>query len=232
MNCAEALAACFFICGHEDWAHEILAHFSYGEPFLEINAQLLQRYAACENEDEIRKAEANWLTKLEREYSESRVESNGSNADDIWKGGNVNRRPVTDSDEEDDSDVECDQDADSENGGVKLGGDQLNLLDEDEDDAEEMADLRRRVLASKPFSNPNQSKGDKPSLEKISRPPKPVDSDSESGSDIEDNAAFDDIIDATPVTDRIGIEAKQRLRQKQPSSAVFSRSSVDAPKKW
>jgi len=234
LNCVEALAACFFICGHEDWAHEVLAHFSYGEPFLEINAQLLKRYAACANEEEIKKAEEVWLAKIEREYSESRVEGNGAGPEDAWKGGNTNRRPVIDSDEEDEDDSdapESNDDDDWDDGGVKLGDDAMAIPEEDEDDdEEEMAELRRRVLASKPFSNP--SKDDKPPLEKIARTvPVIVDSDSEPGSDFEDNDAFDQIIDATPATDRTSIKAKERTRNDPGNRAVFSRAVVGAPKK-
>ena len=230
LNCAEALAACFFICGHEDWAHEVLAHFSYGEPFLEINAQLLKRYAACANEEEIKKAEEIWLAKIEREYSESRVEDVGAAGKDEWKGGNMNRRPVVDSDdEEDDSETPKSDDEDGEDGGVEIG-DPLALSDE-EDDEEEMAELRRRVLASKPFSNPSTE--DKKRPERIARTVSvPVDSDSESGSDIGNNDVFDSIIDATPVTDRTGINSRQKLRRQEEASAVFSRSVVNAPKKW
>ncbi len=231
LNCAEALAACFFICGHEDWAHEVLAHFSYGEPFLEINAQLLKRYAACANEEEIKKAEEVWLAKIEREYSESRVEDGGIGSEDAWKGGNMNRRPVVDSDyeDDDDSDAPKSNDEDGEDGGVEVS-DPLALSDE-EDDEEEMAELRRRVLASKPFSNPSTE--DKKALEKIARTvPVLTDSDAESGSDLGDNDAFDNIINATPVTDRTGINAKQKLRKQAEASAIFSRSVVDAPKKW
>lgn len=233
LNCAEALAACFFICGHEDWAHEVLAHFSYGEPFLEINAQLLKRYAACSNAEEVKKAEEVWLAKIEREYSESRLEADSAGKEDAWKGGNINRRPVIDSDDEDDEDSDAPRSSDEEDGedgGVELSGDPLAISDE-ENDEEEMADLRRRVLASKPFSNPSTE--DKKPPEKISRTVTiPEDSDSESGSDLGDNRAFDNIIDATPVTDRTGIKAKERLRRDQEASAVFSRSVVDAPKKW
>ena len=230
LNCAEALAACFFICGHEDWAHEVLAHFSYGEPFLEINAQLLKRYAACANEEEMKKAEEIWLAKIEREYSESRVEDVGAGGKDEWEGGNMNRRPVVDSDdEEDDSDAPKSDDEDGEDGGVEIG-DPLAMSDE-EDDEEEMAELRRRVLASKPFSNPNTE--DRKPPEKIARMVSvPVDSDSESGSDMGNNDVFDSIIDATPVTDRTGINNKQKLRKQEEASAVFSRSVVNAPKKW
>ncbi|KAL9633771.1 MAG: hypothetical protein Q9164_004501 [Protoblastenia rupestris] len=233
LNCVEALAACFYICGHEDWAHEVVAHFSYGEPFLEINAQLLKRYAACTNEEEMKKAEEVWLAKIEREYSKSRLESNGFGQEDVWKGGNVNRRPVVDSDSEDEDDSDArrsNEDSDGENGGINLPKDAMDLPD-DEDDEEEMADLRRRVLASKPFSNP--SKDDKPPPQRIQqRSRKLVDSDSESGSDIGDDDAFDNIIDATPVTDRTGIKAQERIRQNQAASAVFSRSVADPPQKW
>lgn len=236
LNCAEALAAAFFICGHEDWAHEVLTHFSYGEPFLEINAQILKRYAACTSEEEVKKAEEVWLAKIEKEYKDSR-EGDGEGADDDpWSGGNMNRRPVIDSDDESgDSDGSGSENTaeDGEDGGVGVGDDPI-ALSSDSDDEEEMAALRARVLASKPFSNP-KSNDAKVQPEKIARPnppPPPEDSDSESGTDYGDNDAFDNIIDATPVTDRTGIQAKQRSRNEPNPSAVFSRSVVNAPRRW
>ena len=218
LNCVEALAACFFICGHEDWAHEVLQHFSYGEPFLEINSQLLKRYAACTSEEEVKKVEEVWLAKIEREYSESRAKGDDPSNEDAWKGGNMNRRPAIDSDDEneDDSDMQREQNSDSDDEDQDDGvGVDRDLLDdsEDADDEEEMAELRRRVLQARPFSNPLHT-DDKPSLEKVTRPEKlPEESDVGSGSDIEgDDSAFDNIINATPVTDRTGIRAKQRLK--------------------
>ena len=239
LNCVEALAACFFICGHEDWAHEVLVHFSYGEPFLEINAQLLKRYAACADEDEIRKAEETWLAKIEREYAESRVEGVGAGKEDVWKGGNTNHRPIVDSDSDDgeNGSNSGNEDSDGEDdagGGVIIDKDPL-ISSDDEDDEEEMAELRRRVLQSKPFTHKDSSADQKPPLERISRPASslPIDSDAESRSDGEDNTAFDNIIDATPVTDRTGIIAKQgRNHLEKAGSVVFSRSVVGAPKKW
>ena len=236
LNCAEALAACFFICGHEDWAHEVLKHFSYGEPFLEINSQLLKRYTACISEEEVKKAEDVWLQKIEREYSESRTKGEGNPNDDMWLVGNTNRQPVIDSDDEDedgdDSDAAGSEDDEDTNGGVGVDRDPMNLPEES-DDEEEMAELRRRVLQSKPFTSPTSDAKQQP--EKIARPePLPVDSDAELGSDIEafdNNEAFDNIINATPITDRTGIQAKQRLKQTDPS-VVFSRTVVNAPKKW
>ena len=214
LNCVEALAACFFICGHEDWAHEVVAHFSYGEPFLEINSQLLKRYAACQNEEEIKKAEENWLSKIEREYSENRLLASGASGD-AWEGGNTNVRTPPDTDDEDDSE-EGSQGSGAENGGIDLNENSLDMPEE-EDDEEEMAELRRKVLASKPFMNPLDD--EKPKPERILRPQQQgQDSASDhsgSGSEGEDDDAFDNIIDATPVTDRTGISAKQRMRPQQ-----------------
>ena len=239
LNCVEALAACFVICGHEDWAHEVVRHFSYGEPFLEINAQILKRYAACTSEEEIKKAEEVWLAKIEREYSESRAAGDATGNEDAWKGGNMNRRPVVDSedDEGDDSDEnghrDSDLDDDDQDGGVEVDKDLLEDSNES-DDAEEMAELRRRVLQSRPFANP-KSKDEKPLPERIARPKELlVDSDAESGSDIGgDDSAFDNIINATPVTDRTGIQAKERLKGRGDDhvSAVFSRTVIAAPQK-
>ena len=236
LNCAEALAATFFICGHEDWARDVLTHFSYGEPFLEINSQLLKRYAACANAEEVKRAEEAWLEKIEREYATNRTTGEENGNEDAWSGGNVNRRPPVPSDDEDDSedaeaknnksDGEGDNyDEDADEGGVaidyKLLG--ISAASASDNDEEEMADLRRRVLQAKPFSNPTADNDAKPQPTRISRPQprRPVEPDSESGSgsdggeeEKEDNSTFDDIMNATPVTDRLGIAAKQRLKGK------------------
>lgn len=229
LNCVEALAACFYICGHSDWATEVLKHFSYREPFLEINSQLLKRYAACSTEEEVQKAEEVWLEKIEREYSEKRADRESGATDDVWKGGNMNGREILDSDDEE---VEKDGEEEDQDGDdLDVNKDPLELSEES-DDEEEMAELRRKVLASKPFSNPSDT-GQKPQPEKVqSSEPLKEDSDAESGSDDEDDGEFDKIINATPVTDRTGILAKERLKSRGDVSATFSRSVVSAPKKW
>ena len=65
LNCVEALAACFAICGRLEWAEEILSTFSYGQSFLDINEEVLERYAACKDEEEVKKAEEEWLAKID-----------------------------------------------------------------------------------------------------------------------------------------------------------------------
>ena len=266
LNCVEALAATFFICGHRDWAEEVLSTFSYGQAFLDINETVLKRYANCKDEEGVKKAEEEWLEKIENEWRGNREERD-ANGDDAWRGGNLNRRQL-DVEEDEDGDNEGEgsgeeEDSDASSmGGIQLGGprpgEQATADGEEgdadegddpfalppEDDEEEMAELRRRVLASKPFSNPSKSESDRKAPERIQRPsepskpaPLPEDSDAESGSDIDggNDDEFDNIMNAAPVTDRTGITAAQRKRAMEKEgklSATFSRAVVTAPSKW
>ena len=228
LNCVEALAACFCICGHEDWAKEVLRHFRYGDAFLDINSQLLKRYAACSTEEDIKKTEQEWLTKIEREYAENRA--GAGNPEDMWTVGNTNRRGRT-SDSDDDENG-----SDSNNGGES--GDNKEeeeeeeeadkdpyAISDDSEDEEQMAEIRRKILSSKSFQNPTAS--DKPQPQKVSverAQPEPAGSDAESGSSDSEDDAFDNIINATPMTDRTGIIAMQQRRGKEALSASVTRT--------
>ncbi|KAM3417797.1 18S rRNA aminocarboxypropyltransferase [Cercospora zeina] len=267
LNCVEALAATFAICGHLDWAEQILSTFSYGQSFLDINEEVLQRYAEAKDEEGVKKAEEEWLAKIENEWREDR-EDRENNKEDAWRGGNMNRRQriaeddANDGSQEDSGDEDEDSDT-SSLGGIQLGGpkpgEKVQVhgntdgtdgeegrdphdLPPSDDDEEEMAELRRRVLASKPFSNPLKPSATeeekKLEPERIQRPCEtnkldlPEDSDAESGSDIggEDDE-FDNIMNAAPVTDRAGITAAQRKRAMEKEgklSATFSRAVLDA----
>ncbi|KAK3066871.1 ribosome biogenesis protein tsr3 [Teratosphaeriaceae sp. CCFEE 6253] len=275
LNCVEALAACFAICGRGEWAEEILSTFSYGRAFLDINEAVLKRYAASGDEEGIKKAEEAWLAKIENEWRDDREERE-EKKDDAWRGGNLNRRQidVDDDDEEGHGSGEEDTDSDASSlGGIQLGGpkpgadpshsdEEAEGEDDDpfalppSDDEEEMAYLRSRVLASKPFQNhapksPVLSSDNLPP-DRIPRPssdarakdpvahndpavPAAADSDAESGSDVggEDDE-FDGIMTAAPVTDRVGIAAAQRRRRMEREGrlgATFSRNVVGAPRK-
>ncbi|EKJ78656.1 hypothetical protein NXS19_010225 [Fusarium pseudograminearum] len=254
LNCVEALAAAFYICGHPDWAEQILAPFSYGPSFLQINSTLLKRYAACADEAEMKKTEEEWMEQLEREYAESREEGN----DDMWTSGNTNRRRMESSDDDDDEDDDEDEDdSDEEEGsvdGIYLGKKPSKAnpeedeeekdryaISDDSDDEDTMAEIRRKVLASKTFANPNEQEDKKPAT--IPNPhqqqqqfkPNPSvqpDSDNErSGSD-DDDDEFDNIIEATPVTDRIGLAKLEKERsQATRTTRTFSTNAVGAPYK-
>ena len=234
LNCVEALAACFFICGHEDWAENVVQHFSYGKPFLEINAQLLKRYAACNTEEDVKKAEETWLSKLEREYSSSRTEQTAGTTQDPWEGGNLNHREAVESEEEDEADSEFSDEQSSDHGVT------LDLPEDDEDDAEEMAEIRRKILASRPFAEPNPRESlldhngtgkEQTGGRHVTVKPSVHDSDAESGSDAGDYDDFDYIANATPVTDRTGIAARERQKKLESASASFQRTFVAAPRK-
>lgn len=232
----------------------MLTHFNYGQPFLEINAAVLKRYAACKNEAEVKQAEEKWLAKIEKEYANNRGGPGGEGAD-AWKGGNLNFKPeANDEDEDEDEEGEEEDDgADEESGGLTLPNPLAPLLpdpsdgeeDEDEEEEEErMAEIRRRVLASKPFTNPTPSASDsQPAhIKIISRPVAasspayyyPSEDSSQTDDDDEgegegegeeggedDNELFDRIIDARPPTDRTGIN--KLLARKQDGSFVRAR---------
>jgi pre-rRNA-processing protein TSR3 len=257
LNCVEALAAAFAICGHLDWAAQVLAPFSYGAAFLEINASLFKKYAACEDEAGVKQAEKDWMERLDREYAESREEGDSN---DLWAGGNVNRRLVAESDEDEDDDEEASEDDEDEEeekesdqesiDGIYLGSkpppkaqaDQPKGKDryalpsdseeEDNDDAE-MEAIRRKILASKPFSNPEPEEKkplEIPRPEQKYKPDSDAEPDSDNGSD---NEAFDNIIDATPVTDRIGLAKLEKERSRiTTTSRTFSSGGASAPNRW
>ena len=266
LNCVEALAASFYICGHPDWAEQVLLPFNYGESFLAINSKLLKKYAACEDEESIKRTEKEWLERLEREHAESRENEDD---DDLWKGGNVNRRGIVDSDSEEDEDEDEEDDDDGEGGdnetvdGIYLGKkparwpkpgedttrdsegqpkkkDAFDITD-DEDDEAEMEEIRRKILASKPFAESDDI--DKKPKPQAIPPPLPQkykvdldmqpDSDNENYSDIGDNDDFDNIIDATPLTDRTGLAKLDKDRAKAAiTTRTFTSGSVAAPRRW
>lgn len=233
LNCVEALAACFYICGHPEWAKEVLKNFRYGEAFLEINSELLDRYAACQTEEDVKRTEEEWLVKIEQEYEDSRVEG----ADDIWTVGNTNRHPANqesgDEDEDDDDDDKSgEDDSEAEEESEDEEDKDPFAISDDSEDEEQMAEIRRKILESKSFQNPSASDRDQP--EKIARPEQPVyvDSDAESGSAGSEDEDFDHIINATTVTDRTGIKEIQQRRGKETVSASFSRTEISAPKRW
>lgn len=293
LNCVEALAACFMICGKTEWAEQVLGHFSYGEQFLKINRALFRRYALARDEAHIKRIEERWLKRLEREYADSRRKPTDENGDgtetgevDDWAGGNVNRRD----DPEDFSDfsLTSSEDEEGEGGEKKAGRDEddeedevdmqtlqrgVPLLpptdsDDDAQEAAEMAEIRKKILASKPFQDPGLSNSSSTNnneppaptnihaahlkttnaLASTSEPPDPgpnnnhahEDSDAESGSNTaaDDYDDFDAIVDATPVTDRSGITAKERAKKLERTAgatshtARFVRVEVGAPKRW
>ncbi|SPO01357.1 related to RLI and DUF367 domain protein [Cephalotrichum gorgonifer] len=246
LNCAEALAAAMCICGKEEWARKILEPFSYGESFMEINGSLLKKYATSENEEGVKRVQEEWMERLEKEYSASREDG-----DDIWGGGNVNHRgiaPDSDDSDEEEGSGESEGDDDSIDGiflgekpqkAAKEGGlgelekDRYALSD-DSDSEDAMAEIRRKVLASKTFTNLDSDQTDRKKPETVARPQHPQnDSDIESvekegdeGSDDDDE--FDKLIEATPNTDRLGLAKLKKERERAASGRAVTIDATGA----
>jgi pre-rRNA-processing protein TSR3 len=53
LNTAEATVAALYILGEKEQARRIASYFSYGEAFLELNQEPLERYAECETSEEV-----------------------------------------------------------------------------------------------------------------------------------------------------------------------------------
>ena len=100
-----------------------------------------------------------------------------------------------------------------------------------------MAELRKKVLRSKPFANLSspQTCNDfglsKSAVSERSGQHLEEDSDQLSDSELGDNVEFDNIFNATPVFDRSGIASKQKANALDRSTASFSRTQLIAPKR-
>ncbi|RVD80857.1 uncharacterized protein DFL_008744 [Arthrobotrys flagrans] len=229
LNCAEALAACFYITGHPDWAEDIMLPFSWGHAFIEINQDLLEKYAACGDADEVKAAETEWLNQLEECYK-NKKEGGGDGEEDVWAAGNQNRRyslPPSESEEEDEE-GEGDDDHKINPPISKQRNYDLPPSDDDEDDMEE---IRQKILSSKPFANPTSEQ--KPSNNGQDRPPEILQGDSDNEEDSEKDSDEEGIYDAGPIAkpqDANIRPARRKQRQgKKGFTASFSMAELAAP---
>jgi pre-rRNA-processing protein TSR3 len=84
LNCAEALAAALYICGFDAQADALMATFGWGPQFLEINREVIARYAACADSQAVVAAQHAYLAEQERERDDRWRESH---ADGVPYGG-------------------------------------------------------------------------------------------------------------------------------------------------
>ena len=61
LNTAEATVAALYILGEKEQALRIASYFSYGETFLELNHEPLERYSACETSEEVVAVQEDYL---------------------------------------------------------------------------------------------------------------------------------------------------------------------------
>lgn len=78
LSCAEAMAACLYVCNHREAAVALLEPFSWGPEFLKLNAELLELYAASSSPEEVTIRQDEWLK--EQQAEQPRLEANPENA--------------------------------------------------------------------------------------------------------------------------------------------------------
>ncbi|EDQ93050.1 uncharacterized protein MONBRDRAFT_13793 [Monosiga brevicollis MX1] len=64
LSCVEAFAACCYILGLQEMAVELLAKFKWGHSFLDLNVELLDKYAACQSSEEMLECQAQHMQQL------------------------------------------------------------------------------------------------------------------------------------------------------------------------
>eukprot|EP00611_Tribonema_gayanum_P013507 TRINITY_DN2448_c1_g1_i5.p1 TRINITY_DN2448_c1_g1~~TRINITY_DN2448_c1_g1_i5.p1 ORF type:complete len:233 (-),score=40.72 TRINITY_DN2448_c1_g1_i5:50-748(-) len=72
LTCAEALAATLVIVGLREQGALVMDQFGWGPEFLKINADVLERYAACSSGAEVITAQAAYLAQCEAEAAARR----------------------------------------------------------------------------------------------------------------------------------------------------------------
>ncbi|KAJ2614579.1 ribosome biogenesis protein tsr3 [Coemansia sp. RSA 1365] len=81
LNCAEALAAAFFVVGWDEVADNIMSRFKWGHAFREMNGALLERYRQCETSEQVLEVQREWMAMADREAMLRQQEKLGDYAD-------------------------------------------------------------------------------------------------------------------------------------------------------
>ncbi|KAJ2524513.1 ribosome biogenesis protein tsr3 [Coemansia sp. RSA 2049] len=103
LNCVEALAAAFFVVGWNEIGDHLMSKFKWGHAFREINAPLLKKYAACEDNAQVIEVQNQWMAMMDREAMLREQEKLGGNTNTVYVSSSSSDEGSDGSDSEDES---------------------------------------------------------------------------------------------------------------------------------
>ena len=74
LNCAEAIAAGFYLTGHPEWAELIMSKFAWGDSFWTLNQPLIERYLTCKTSEDIEEMQLRIQEDLEQEARDRKAD--------------------------------------------------------------------------------------------------------------------------------------------------------------
>lgn len=109
LNCAEALAAIFYITGFPEYGEALMSKFKWGHAFAKVNGELLARYAKCKDSAEVVEVQNEYLKKIEEDEQRRREKEEDDNDDPLlFRNTNRDNNLYGDSEDEDDDDDDDD----------------------------------------------------------------------------------------------------------------------------